>query len=98
MEVLEFSRLLGGSGGVPTDGTWATLGLGQVLGESKAKLFDEIKDEAEYVPESKRIPMLIMAMGKDGFEEAKKSERISMQMLHKQRRKTEEEFDSLRLS
>eukprot|EP00434_Breviolum_minutum_P043973 symbB.v1.2.039223.t1/scaffold6422.1/size18234/2 len=29
VEVLEFSRLLGGSGGVPTDGTWVTLGLGQ---------------------------------------------------------------------
>ena len=47
VEVLEFARLLGGSGGVPTDGTWATLGLGSMLGESTAKLLDEIKEEAE---------------------------------------------------
>merc|ERR1740121_3412360 len=31
VEVWEYSRLMGGSGGVPTDGSWAALGLGVKL-------------------------------------------------------------------
>lgn len=91
VEVLEFARLLGGSGGVPTDGTWATLGLGEAQGRSRAKLFCETKEEAEHIPEGRRIPLLIASMGKDVFEEAKKSERKTMQTLHRQRQQTVEQ-------
>eukprot|EP00435_Cladocopium_sp_Y103_P016338 s337_g4.t1 len=50
VEVLEFARLLGGSGGVPTDGTWATLGLGEAralhfgrlgLARDRARILEE---------------------------------------------------------
>eukprot|EP00913_Durusdinium_trenchii_P010332 g9688.t1 len=74
------------------DGTFSTSRGGQARGQSRYLLvFDETKEEAEHVPEKQRIPMLIAAMGKDGFDEVKRHERKAMMTLHRQRRKTEEE-------
>ncbi|CAJ1404244.1 unnamed protein product, partial [Effrenium voratum] len=93
VEVLEFGRLLGGSGGVPTDGTWASLGLGQVMGQTRAPLLVEDPEvrEAQPIPQRKRIAMLATFMGKAHFEEVKKTEQKQMQTLQRNRMQTTEE-------
>ncbi|CAJ1330143.1 unnamed protein product, partial [Effrenium voratum] len=92
VEVLEFGRLLGGSGGVPTDGTWASLGLGQVMGQTRAPLLvEEEEREAQPIPQRKRIAMLATFMGKAHFEEVKKTEQKQMQTLQRNRTQTTEE-------
>eukprot|EP00435_Cladocopium_sp_Y103_P024061 s337_g5.t2 len=63
-------------------------------GRSRAKLFCETKEEAEHIPEGRRIPLLIASMGREVFEEAKKSERKTMRTLHRQRQQTVEQEES----
>ncbi|CAE7210915.1 unnamed protein product [Symbiodinium sp. CCMP2592] len=97
VEAFEFARLLGGSGGVPTDGTWAALGLGQALGCVVARLvFDDPNAEAKeavQIPQRQRIQMLAQAMG-PSYEETKKTERTDMRKLQRVRKRTVDEDES----
>lgn len=97
VEAFEFARLLGGSGGVPTDGTWAALGLGQALGCVVARLvFDDPNAEAKeavQIPQRQRIQMLVQSMG-PSYEETKKTERTDMRKLQRIRKRTVDEDES----
>jgi len=95
VDVQEFTRQLGGGGGVPSDGTWVTLGLGKALGTTQEPIVDDDPEveskEASYIPMVQRIRLLKQSMGLETFQEERKTEKPTMEKLLRLRTQTVDE-------
>lgn len=94
VKVAEYSRHLGGSDGVPSDGSHISLGLGQLLRMRAEPLAPRNKPRTDQIPwmESKdRAIVLKVAMGKAKYRQAWSQQRPAMRRLQRRRRLTAKE-------
>eukprot|EP00440_Ansanella_granifera_P036972 gb/GFBE01040115.1/.p1 GENE.gb/GFBE01040115.1/~~gb/GFBE01040115.1/.p1 ORF type:complete len:272 (+),score=35.02 gb/GFBE01040115.1/:1-816(+) len=100
VEVCEFSRLLGGGGGVPSD-TFPALGIGERMRTVHEQLASErpgtgkMDQDVPSVPPRKRCMLLREAMGKAAFQKAQREHRQEIGQLQFSRdasNETEEDF------
>lgn len=94
VSVVEYKRVLGGGGGVPTDGSWVTLGLGErartltqplVAPRGRKASMDE-EAQCAYKPGPERAQLLKSAMGAAAYGRAWKAHKLEMARLSQQRR------------
>jgi len=100
VKVQEFSRCLGGGGGVPMDGTTVALGLGDLarvleepLGAEGAMPGADVQVDPEAEPFSSttarwRVRVLKSSMGASYYNEQVKTHRLELQSLHNERLRT----------
>merc|ERR1719198_1524312 len=91
IDVTEYSRCLGGGGGVPSDGTLMTLGLGFRTGSRREPVAVErsgkrkLDEDVPWVPSADRAAMLKVAMGA-AFDDQWEAHRLEMAQLRASRR------------
>lgn len=89
VKVSEYSRYLGGSDGVPSDGSLVALGLGRLVRTRKEALLSEPREqssEIRWMPNDVRALVLQASMGKASFAKAWEKEEHAMKLLHERRR------------
>lgn len=91
--VCEYTRQLGGGGGVPSDGGWVALGLGDRAGTREEPLAEAPGPGAadmddRILPRPVRVRLLRAAMGDAAYERAWAEQKHEMARLQLQRRLT----------
>eukprot|EP00930_Biecheleria_cincta_P042666 TRINITY_DN29356_c0_g1_i1.p1 TRINITY_DN29356_c0_g1~~TRINITY_DN29356_c0_g1_i1.p1 ORF type:complete len:283 (-),score=54.51 TRINITY_DN29356_c0_g1_i1:87-935(-) len=106
VQVVEFSRLIGGGGGVPSD-AGSALGLGACMGTATEALSSErpgtgkLDQDVPTVPPKARAQLLREAMGKAAYAKAQRESRKELQLLQSLREasnETEEDFEPMPVS
>lgn len=94
ISVTEYSRCLGGGGGVPGDGTVVPLGLGKKIRTLRAPLATEksgkrkLDEDAPWVPQPQRARILKAAMGIVRYQHQSEGHRRELAQLQAVRQQT----------
>eukprot|EP00931_Biecheleriopsis_adriatica_P086202 TRINITY_DN60913_c0_g1_i1.p1 TRINITY_DN60913_c0_g1~~TRINITY_DN60913_c0_g1_i1.p1 ORF type:complete len:253 (-),score=38.18 TRINITY_DN60913_c0_g1_i1:206-964(-) len=106
VEVSEYSRLIGGGGGVPSD-LGSALGMGVLIRNVTETLACErpgvgkMDQDVPSVPPRQRALLLREAMGKGAYLKAQREHRQELSLLHSERNasnETEEDFEPMPVS
>lgn len=93
VHILEYTRQLGGGGGVPNDGSYVTLGLGKCAGTATEPLAEErpgkrkLDDDAPWLPSPRRARLLRASMGTVKYRRQSQAHLKEMKVLQLERRR-----------